>query len=208
MNNDNKKVTMLRKVFSPEEDAHLKLLVDRIGMNNWKEISRSMIDRTPRQCRERYKNYLAPQIINGPWSAEEDKLLFSKYAELGRKWSAISKFFMNRSNVNIKNRWASLNLANSPNQDLSPGVDDETNEIPSETIQSNEKFSNPAPNENEKKTDDLNLYRFGPTMFWSRPLTDPSTLQQFKIDESSVDEVSQNHDKLSQTFKNYAGRYW
>lgn len=100
----------IRQIFSPEEDAYLCSLVNQYGSNCWKFIAKKMPNRTTRQCRERYKNYLSPEIKNGPWTKEEDDLLREKYKEFGPKWAQISTFFNSRSDVNIKNRWASITV--------------------------------------------------------------------------------------------------
>ena len=94
-------------MFSAAEDNTLRELVLEHGEKNWRVISKYMPNRTTRQCRERYKNYLAPNVTNGPWTTEEDLLLEQKYMEYGPKWATIAQFFKNRSDVNIKNRWAS-----------------------------------------------------------------------------------------------------
>ena len=98
----------VRQMFSPQEDDLLRELVREFGDQQWKLIAQRMPNRTTRQCRERYKNYLAPEIKNGPWTADEDQLLKEKYEELGPKWSTIATFFTSRSDVNIKNRWTSI----------------------------------------------------------------------------------------------------
>ena len=96
-----------RQMFTMEEDNRLCELVSEYGDRNWRVISRQMPNRTTRQCRERYRNYLSPKVKNGPWTQEEDILLEQKYIEYGPKWATIAKFFPSRSDVNIKNRWAS-----------------------------------------------------------------------------------------------------
>lgn len=94
-------------MFSIEEDDMLINLVKEYGDKSWRTISKHMPNRSTRQCRERYRNYLSPEIKNGPWTAEEDLLLEQKYLEYGPKWATIAHFFKTRSDVNIKNRWAS-----------------------------------------------------------------------------------------------------
>ena len=64
-----------------------------------------MPNRTSRQCRDRYRNYLDPQIMNTAWKKEEDILLLEKYNIFGSKWSIIAQFFPNRTANNIKNRY-------------------------------------------------------------------------------------------------------
>lgn len=109
----------IRQTFSPEEDAYLCSLVQQFGVNSWKFIAKKMPNRTTRQCRERYKNYLSPEIKNGPWTKEEDELLKEKYKEFGPKWAQISSFFNSRSDVNIKNRWASITAKKTSFDELS-----------------------------------------------------------------------------------------
>ena len=98
----------LRQKFTPEEDLRLRQLVAELGTKAWKKVSARMPDRSTRQCRERYNNYLSPLLKNDPWTSEEDKLLEEKVKEMGQKWSIIAHFFNGRSDVNVKNRYALL----------------------------------------------------------------------------------------------------
>lgn len=94
----------IRSRFTKEEDDRLKNIVesqkDRI---DWNQISLLMDGRTPRQCRERYTNYLRPNLLNGAWTEEEDRILDKLYEKMGPQWSKIAQYFPNRSDVNIKN---------------------------------------------------------------------------------------------------------
>jgi hypothetical protein len=94
-----------KRKFSSEEDERLTQLVNLLGETNWKNIANQMGTRNCRQCRERWKNYLAPYLNRDPWSSEEDAILLEKYEEFGSKWSLITKFFPLRTDVNLKNRW-------------------------------------------------------------------------------------------------------
>lgn len=98
----------LRHKFSKQEDDTLRRIVLQHGEGNWSTIAACMKNRTARQCRERYKNYLSPRIKNDPWTREEEQLLELKYAELGPKWAKIALFFESRSDVNVKNHWAAM----------------------------------------------------------------------------------------------------
>lgn len=98
----------IRHSFTDKEDEQLKKLVLEYGEHDWKTIAENLGTRTPRQCRERYRNYLMPGIVNGPWTVEDDMLLYQKYLEIGPHWTIISQFFPSRSEINIKNRWAAL----------------------------------------------------------------------------------------------------
>ena len=97
-----------RSMFTEEEDQKLKELVEKMGTSDWHKISKQMNGRTVRQCRERYRHYLSPDVQNKEWTEEEDNLLREKYAELGPKWVEINGFFKNRTDINIKNRWVVL----------------------------------------------------------------------------------------------------
>ncbi|KAH0788933.1 Myb-like DNA-binding domain containing protein [Histomonas meleagridis] len=61
--------------------------------------------RNPRQCRERWNNYVNPDLRKDPWTPEEDKILEEKYAEIGPKWNKLARFLSNRSDNSIRNRW-------------------------------------------------------------------------------------------------------
>lgn len=96
---------VLKVKFTEEEDAKLQNLVMQYGTRDWIHISKLMGTRNPRQCRERWNNYVNPSLRTDPWTPDEDILLDAKYAEFGPRWNKISKFFKNRSDNNIRNRW-------------------------------------------------------------------------------------------------------
>jgi hypothetical protein len=75
---------------------------------DWKVVGRLMGGRTARQCRERYRNYLAPAVRIAPWTEAEESLLVAKFAELGPKWSQMTIFFDRRSAVSLKNHYAKI----------------------------------------------------------------------------------------------------
>ena len=103
---DNGQKRKIREYFSKEEDSQLISLVEHFGPN-WHTISEFM-EKNSRQCKDRYENYLSPNLNMGPWTKEEDELLISKVAQYGKKWSFIALFFFNRSQVNIKNHYSTL----------------------------------------------------------------------------------------------------
>jgi hypothetical protein len=97
-----------RRNFTQEEDELLRILVAQYGTSNWSLIARLMPDRSRRQCRERWRNYLSPEIGHSEWTLEEDDLLREKVSRLGTKWALIAAFFPNRTPENIRNRWRVL----------------------------------------------------------------------------------------------------
>jgi hypothetical protein len=94
-----------RRKFTPEEDLHLRSLVEQLGTKHWEEISRYLPDRSARQCRNRYKNYLLDSLITNPWTPEEDAIVIAKFHQIGPKWVEIGKLLSGRSGNNVKNRW-------------------------------------------------------------------------------------------------------
>ena len=91
--------------FSADDDKKLISIVDKVGDQDWELVSQMMETRNPRQCKERYMKYLSPNLNKSAWTNEEDLLLISKYKEIGPKWVKISKFFDNRTDAALKNRW-------------------------------------------------------------------------------------------------------
>lgn len=140
----------IRHSFTDKEDEQIKKLVLEYGEHDWKTISDNLGTRTPRQCRERYRNYLMPGIVNGPWTVDDDMLLYSKYLEIGPHWTIISQFFPSRSEINIKNRWAALsNKRNNKNlKQLSAEV-----AAPTNSEQSTPTVSSSSSVATEKSTD-------------------------------------------------------
>lgn len=105
-----------RKVLKPglvkghwsfEEDQVLEYLVLQ-GCNNWGQIAERIPGRTPKQCRERWKNHLDPAINKGPYTEEEDRVIFTEQARLGNKWSQIAQLLKGRTEDSVKIRWKSL----------------------------------------------------------------------------------------------------
>lgn len=94
-----------RVFFTKEEDEKLKELVNKYGTRKWSLISSLMNNRTSRQCRDRYFNYLFPGCFKGEWSNDQDNLLVNLYMQYGPKWSFFSKNFPGRTPNSLKNRW-------------------------------------------------------------------------------------------------------
>lgn len=88
--------------FTAKEDDDLRQLVNKFGPNNWTIISNALGNRTPRQCRDRWNNYLSPSANLTEWTHEEDLILMSLYRELGSKWSIISSYFNGRTTASIR----------------------------------------------------------------------------------------------------------
>jgi hypothetical protein len=90
--------------FTHSEDTMLAALVGELGRKHWIHIAARMQHRTARQCRERWVNYLNPELSRAAWTDAEDDILRTKYREIGPKWVKISLSLPGRSSNSIKNR--------------------------------------------------------------------------------------------------------
>ena len=97
-----------KRLFSKEEDDLIRFLVMKHGEKSWRFVSSQLHGRTPRQCRERWKNYLCPTVRNAPWCAEEDNRLLQLVQDMGPQWARIAAMLGSRTDVNVKNRWVLL----------------------------------------------------------------------------------------------------
>lgn len=102
--------------FTAKEDEMLLQFAEKYGAKNWRLIGNLMPGRTPKQCRDRYRNYLAPGINHSEWNEEEDKLLYDKYLQFGPKWSYLCQFFHNRTANDIKNRYKYKTIKMNPHE--------------------------------------------------------------------------------------------
>lgn len=114
-----------RRRFSKEEDDKMLMLIDKYedkNFINWNRVASKMQNRTSRQCRERYLNYLVEKSKKGGWTQEEDELIFTLYNRMGPKWSKMTSFFDKRSNIDLKNRFSTLMRHQTPqsNTDQAP----------------------------------------------------------------------------------------
>lgn len=97
-----------RNRFSVEEDQIILDLINEIGTTDWEMISKLMPGRNKRQVRERWINYLRPDLNKKPWTKEEEELLLKKHIEHGNKWKSLSIFFPNRTEICVKCKYQQL----------------------------------------------------------------------------------------------------
>lgn len=106
---DRTKVIKRTKVsFTAQEDQLINYFVNLIGTKKWTFIAKHVEGRTAKQCRDRYMNYLKPGLSNIEWTQDEDDFLFDLYSKYGPKWSTINKYFQNRNQTSLKNRFRFL----------------------------------------------------------------------------------------------------
>lgn len=111
--------------FSKEEDTILKQAVQIHGENDWDNLRKMLPGRTARQCRERWENYVNPELNLRPFTAEEDNLLLSVYNRLGPRWKLIATHFKGRSVNNVKNRYHLLKKHQNTGKIISNPVEEE-----------------------------------------------------------------------------------
>jgi myb proto-oncogene protein len=78
--------------WTPEEDELITTIIHSNSKRPWKDIQVKIRDiygitKATKKIRERWHNYLNPDIKKGSWSLEESKTLFEKVVALGRKWA-------------------------------------------------------------------------------------------------------------------------
>ena len=90
-----------------EEDNLIKNNVKILG-TKWSRISKLMINRTGKQIRDRYLNYLDSNFKKEKFTLEEDDKIKELYINLGSKWTKISHQISGRTPDMIKNRFYSF----------------------------------------------------------------------------------------------------
>jgi hypothetical protein len=97
-----------RNKFTHDEDERLVQLVGKYGSDNWEDIAKALgTGRTKRQLRERWQNYLNPDL-SPQYSPEEDKQLESLYEQHGSQWAKIAGMLGNKSAISARNRYRTL----------------------------------------------------------------------------------------------------
>jgi hypothetical protein len=97
---------IIKGPWTKEEDKQILELVKQNG-RNWALISKMMTTRNGKQIRDRFLNYLDPEINKIKFKKEEDDKIIDLYKEHGSKWSVIAKSFPGRTGDMIKNRFYS-----------------------------------------------------------------------------------------------------
>ena len=85
-------------------------MIQENGLKNWNQIANSFnmtlnSQRNGKQCRERWVNFLNPNIRRDPFTIEEDLIILEKRLNIGNKWSEIIKDMEGRTENNVKNRF-------------------------------------------------------------------------------------------------------
>jgi hypothetical protein len=118
--------------FAGHEDTRLIEAVRVFGTRDWWLVASAVPNRTARQCRERWSNYLNPRLTSHAWTESEDRLLLAKVEEMGCRWNVILGFFDGRSKNSLRNRYRSVQrrTGHAPRREApetespTPGTDD------------------------------------------------------------------------------------
>jgi hypothetical protein len=94
-----------KRKFTQEEDLQIIELLSTMPQPDWQRVASQLGTRSPRQCRERWRSYLHPDLKTGQWTREEDAILRREHANVGPRWATIALFLPGRSEIQVKNRW-------------------------------------------------------------------------------------------------------
>jgi hypothetical protein len=93
-----------------QEDQAIIDYVRDNGSHSWVACAQYVPGRTSKQCRERWCNFLDPDMSLAPWTTEEDLALTNLHKNYGNQWARISEVMRNRSANAVKNRWNSAHF--------------------------------------------------------------------------------------------------
>lgn len=105
----NKQFTRKRTAWNIYEDNIIKNWVIANGVGRWAECSKLLVNKSMKQCRDRWSYVLDPNINRDTqWNRVEDYILVKLYLIFGSRWAKISRYLLGRAPIQIKNRFNSI----------------------------------------------------------------------------------------------------
>ena len=98
---------LIKGSWTREEDEIIVQFVKENGVKNWTKLAQLLPGRIGKQCRERWRNHLDPDVNREPWTPEEDQILIEMHESIGNQWVKIAERLSGRSYNAVKNRWNS-----------------------------------------------------------------------------------------------------
>ncbi|KAK8899543.1 hypothetical protein M9Y10_001859 [Tritrichomonas musculus] len=98
---------LIKGSWTREEDEMIINFVAQNGTKNWTKLASQLPGRIGKQCRERWRNHLDPDVNRQPWTPEEDQILIDMHEQYGNQWVKIAEMLQGRSDNSVKNRWNS-----------------------------------------------------------------------------------------------------
>ncbi|KAG2715118.1 hypothetical protein I3843_03G065700 [Carya illinoinensis] len=88
------------------EDELLKDCIEKHGEGKWHQVPlRAGLNRCRKSCRQRWLNYLKPNIKRGDFEEDEVDLMIRLHTLLGNRWSLIAGRLPGRTANDVKNYW-------------------------------------------------------------------------------------------------------
>lgn len=98
---------IMKGSWTVQEDRVILDWVGSYGANDWARLATILKERTGKQCRERWINYLSPERGSKQWTHQEDIEIVQLRSTMGNRWKAIADRLPGRNENQVKNRWYS-----------------------------------------------------------------------------------------------------